>query len=675
MKSKNQIIQAGMNPHFIQEHFSAEEKSILIKLSQYFYLTNGGKKITHFNSEYQYCLLKFTTEMQQSFGINFELVVLFSPYDRFEPRTLDIIEKIEENIGSSFRLDKICTIVISKCPTFLESLNSMLKRITESRVIIPFTYQEFENNCNESFFKERIRKYFFQRDLFDFQAPLKKGLYFFGRDQIVHSLIDKHEQGEISGIFGLRKSGKTSILYAIHRNLEKKGIHSAIIDCQSLYQGRWYDALYSIVSTLNRDFKAKIQIDKNKYDQDNAKESFEYDILKIYKKLNMSQRILLIFDEIEHLTYGISSNPDWGEKMDYMYFWNIIRAHFQRTDGCFNFLISGTNASCVETPKIKSADNPLFAQFKPTYLVGFSLEQTEQMVSTLSKYMGIKFDKEIYTYLTDEFGGHPFLIRQMCSFLCKKIKEYGNNENIDKAFYHAEKASFDADNYCEMIIGILKDSYEDEFTMLEYLAYGNIEDFYAFAESDNNYIKHLLGYGIIREFQENKYSLNIDVVKDYLIKKNKYKRLNLTDEEKRTEISERRNKIEINLRNFIKKIILEEYGRKQATQYVQNILQSQLSDYNDLFDVNKNKSLYFISLGDLIYKNQQIWGDCFQNIFHKQSDVKAHFDLLNNIKIGRADAHAVDITEVNFNTFRTSMDYFENILEEYNRKIQQKIQS
>ncbi len=44
------------------------------------------------------------------------------------------------------------------------------------------------------------------------------------------------------------------------------------------------------------------------------------------------------------------------------------------------------------------------------------------MVSTIGNYMGMRFDDEIYTYLTDDFGGHPFIIRQVCSHLFKEKK-------------------------------------------------------------------------------------------------------------------------------------------------------------------------------------------------------------------------------------------------------------
>ena len=62
-------------------------------------------------------------------------------------------------------------------------------------------------------------------------------------------------------------------------------------------------------------------------------------------------------------------------------------------------------------------DNPLYGQIKPEYIPGFNVPQAKQMIETLSSYMGISFDEDIYSYLVREFGGHPFLMRQACSHM------------------------------------------------------------------------------------------------------------------------------------------------------------------------------------------------------------------------------------------------------------------
>ena len=39
------------------------------------------------------------------------------------------------------------------------------------------------------------------------------------------------------------------------------------------------------------------------------------------------------------------------------------------------------------------------------------------MVRKLGRIMGLRFDEIIYGKLTEDFGGHPFLIRHVCSVI------------------------------------------------------------------------------------------------------------------------------------------------------------------------------------------------------------------------------------------------------------------
>ena len=660
--SKNEV-RPGKNPNLVTDHFTHEEKNIIKKLSEYFYITNGGRDVNHYNAKYRYCLVKLPSDKNNLFGIDFEILLVFSPYEKFEPRTLDIIEKIEKDyVNSAFRLDKICTIIVSKCNSFENALSKVLKG-KESRVIIPFTYSELLHNKNKTdFFNGRIRKYFFERDLFDFQAPLTKDLYFFGRDEIVISLVDKHEQGENTGIFGLRKIGKTSILYAVNRMLKQKNGHSVVIDCQSLYQSRWNYALYNVIKEINDKLSLRIKINIEEYNNESlAATAFNDGIRNILNKLQ-NKKILLIFDEIEHLSYKLSANQNWKNGDDYLRFWHAVRASFQSNSGKFTFLLAGTNANSIELTKIENSDNPLFEQFKPIYLSGFNVEQTEQMVSTLSRYMGVKFDDEIFTYLTDNFGGHPFLIRKICSFLLKNARKL-DIQHIDKDFYRKYYSEFDSNDYCKMVIDVLHDYYEDEYTMLEYLARGDVNDFNELANDNENYVRHLLGYRVIRKSNDGNYYFNIDVIKQFLIKKNKYCRINLSQEEKRLEISNRRNKIEEDLKELVRKCIRDRYGRTQAFEKVNAILRTSIKNYNDLFDSNKNNKLYFLSLLNIII-DDGLWDDCFKTIFSNKTEFESKMNLINRINIGRADAHNAKVSDEDFNLFRSIAIYLEKIIEE-----------
>jgi len=277
---------------------------------------------------------------------------------------------------------------------------------------------------------------------------------------------------------------------------------SIFIDCQSpsFHKKRWFSALYYIISELKSQNK-KISIktsDESRYSEENAASVFEKELVKIYNQTG-KKSFLLIFDEIEHITPGISASEHWKVGLDFVFFWQTLRSIFQKHNQLFSYLIAGTNPRCVEIDRINGVDNPIFCQIPYEYIPPFNLSQTTQMVRKLSRIMGLKFDETIYGNLTEDFGGHPFLIRNVCSVINKLVSENQRPVRIDKSIYQSAVRSFNEkySDYIEMILSVLKEYYNDEFEMLKYLALGDIKTFDDLANLSKDYTNHLLGYGIL----------------------------------------------------------------------------------------------------------------------------------------------------------------------------------
>lgn len=657
-------VYAGLNPRAQIKQFPLEERAIVQNLSKEFYVTTGCKTLRLGQSDYRYFFLKFPDDMAAAFGARDEIIVLISPFESFEPRTLDAIEKIqEENPG--FRLDKICAFVISKDNSFLSKLDRTIKSQKESRLVTPFTYEELSNVKPQGFYRQRIKQYFFERNLYDFDSPLRKDLYFFGREDICQTIIDKHASGQNSSLFGLRRSGKTSILLSICRRISSQGGYASLIDCQLLYLMDWANALFYVASKINEDHHCKLVIDKAAYTETNAPLEFTKDIDRLYKKLQ--RNILVALDEIEQITFDSSFSESWRSGASYVRFWHVLRSVFQRQDNPMTILIAGTNPRCLETPFVMGGDNPLYGQIKPEYIIGFSVTQTKQMIGTLSSYMGISVDEDIYAYLTREFGGHPFLIRQACSYIKAEIDK-GEERRIDRLLYEKSIKEFSdgaGHNFCEMVIGALAEQYKDEYTMLTYLARGDIEDFSDLAASDPTYTQHLIGYGVISKSLSG-FDFKIDAVKKHLSLKERYRKLNLTDAEKLAEISERRNEAEHRLRRLVSQTLRTVLGEEEAKKSVlakhdakKRAKYASLS-YRELFNANKHE-IYFDDLRDLMRKN---WEEGFRHIFSEDVEkFNSRMILLNSI--GRSDAHKKDVSDADMQSFRGAMSWLEQKIEDH----------
>ncbi|MDP2919184.1 MAG: hypothetical protein Q8O43_03060 [Dehalococcoidia bacterium] len=243
---------SGINPQVTLGHFLEDEKRIITKISSEWYVTNGGGEIRLGpRSTYRYFLIKPTDFYREMFNLERELIVVFSPYVNFEPRTLDAIDAAAKRY-QQLRLERVCSVVISKDSAIESKLSNLLKADPESQVVVPFSYDELLGKTDSYFIRNRFKLHFYTRDLFAFEAPLRKDLYFFGRNELVHRIVNRQKSNENSGLFGLRKTGKTSVIFGVQRALAQTNCKSVFIDCQSpaLHRRRWNHALHYIIQVL-----------------------------------------------------------------------------------------------------------------------------------------------------------------------------------------------------------------------------------------------------------------------------------------------------------------------------------------------------------------------------------------------------------------------------------------
>ena len=661
----------GINQSVKLDHFSEDEKRIIKRLSQDWYVTNGGGTIRiNEKSNYKFCLLKPCLDFQTMFNIEREIATVFSPYNSFEPRSLDAFEQVYKYYPD-LRLENVCCILISQDKQIKDKISSLLQGDPESRVIIPLSYDDFFFTNDNYFIKNRFRNFFFERDLFAFESPITKDFFFFGRNALIQKIINRHKSNENSGLFGLRKTGKTSVINGIVRALKVDDMPSVVIDCQdtAFNQRRWHKALFYIIAEIKRQNNIQCKVaEESLYDEENASIKFERDLMRLYSKAN-NKPFLIIFDEIENISPITSPNIYWKEKLDFVLFWQTVRSKFQKfvreEKTIFSFLVVGTNPKAIETPRINDTDNPIFNKVPFEFIQGFTVEQTTEMVSKLGGYMGLTFNDTLFGKLRDDYGGHPYLIRHLCS-IANELANKNRPATVDKTHYAKAKTIFSErySNYLEMVLEVLVRFYPEEYEMLNYLA---VEDFDAFNDLANfapDLIAHLKGYNVIEENDGN-YYFKIEAIREYLQNKNKYKIKLNTTEDKWKEISERRNKVEPKLRQLVRMQLQSHFGKQDAFKIVVDIYgeprKTKLvgSDYSDLFDAKKTE----VYLSDLTKIISKYYDQVFKNIFGNNKDeTKVALETINKF---RTDAHAKEITNDEMDFFRVHMSRIEKIVNDF----------
>lgn len=662
----NEKVYPGYSPNaknVIDTFFNKEEKAICSFFSREFYLTHAGTMSSD-GSDYCYFLIKPTATFEEATNIYKEVVVILSKYPSLEARTLEIYDQIVQTI-KQHRYEKLCYILISADQNIEKNLTAYLIG-QENQIIVPFSYEQILSTKNDPHLvRNQFRKTLYSRDLFDISEPIKNEIFFFGRADLVAEIITKHRAGQNFGLFGLRKTGKTSIIFDVLRKARAQDFLAVFIDCQDtgFSMLHWNEALYYIVNRINEEVPETHRVNINLYSF--SEQDASNSLLKCLKIISEKEQktILLLFDEIENITFEKSSVDHWCSGFDFIFFWQSIRSIYQRSSNVFTFCIIGTNPKCIETPSFKGKDNPIYNMIQPTYIPGFNHDQTREMVRKLGRFMGIKFDEGIYTRLVEDYGGHPFLIRLLCS----KIAKLNSNRpvQIDRLKYAAARSIFDKDdNYLGMILEVLLQFYPDEYEMLLLLAKEDYASFNFYANNDVSYVRHLLGYGLIQSSDGTNYDFKIDAIKNYLLRKNEYKKLAKSNEDRWTEICLSRNSIETQLRKMVKSIIKIIYtNESEAKDYViKKIFAGEKKyfsySYSDLFNPKK-VNIYFRHLVELIKLN---WAH-FSDYFGKQDVFLINTQILNNE--GRYDAHAKIPEKEELDAVENATRYIRNGIKKY----------
>lgn len=647
---------------------STQEQAIAKAFAKVFYITVFDHIDASLNSRYTYYLLKPTHFFSEKFNLNREIIMIFSNYDTFEPRSLDAIDLVHRKIAqkSPLRLERICSVMVSGDPNVSEQLKDLLKtNSAEMQMIVPFSYQEIYKNYNnpdwENFVHKRFVEYFYERDLFSFSDPIKKDLYFFGRQSFVQSLVGCYKSYQNVGVFGLRRSGKTSILYAMQRALKRMNHKWLQIDCGTIATMRWFEALQYIVKQAYDIFGIESTRNINeKYIDSTASKLFEEDMLELSKHTDGT--LMIMFDEIEQITFDIALDNCWREGSDFIRFWRVFRAYYQKYPANISFIIAGTNPKAVETSLVSGYDNPLYQQLKIMYLPPFDVKETTEMVNKLGGFMGLKFDEMVCSFLTQDYGGQPYIIRKICS----AINAYLNQQKITKPkkitinIYNEVNSQFkessELEEYCTLIIDILRRNYEKEYNLLKHLALYNKFP----SDRDSKLaLEHLIGYGIIR-LDENIPGFTNETLKKYLINEHPYERKLRTNEEKWAEINERRNKVEVKLREKVRLLLMVGLGEGLAKDKIIETLTHlgimkdayKNYSYSDFFDQQKCE-IYWSEMINLVFFN---WS-CFKNVFTDQKLFRANGEIVNTLR--RGDCHAQEVTDEEFENFRGAISWLE----------------
>ncbi len=497
---------------------------------------------------------------------------------------------------------------------------------------------------------------------------------------MISELYGKYRQGEQGGLFGLRRIGKTSVLNLLRIKIESDNGVAIYFDCSQYHHQRWNDFLKSIIIELNKKYSCEVQYEEQKqlndefklrdltqhYKEDSAAKDFEEDIHSLFCALG-NTRILLIFDEIENISYTTSPSKHWRSENDSLFFWQTLRAIIQTNNEYFSFIVAGVNPKCMEISKINEYDNPIFGLFRPIYMSLFDYSDVKNMVSSIGGRLGLCFEEEVFAKLVDDYGGHPFLTRQVCSKInCDLLeKKVVRPTTVTKYSYekNAQDYRMNMTGVIEQILSVLQTYYPDEFRLLKKLALDGRKAFASEIFGGEKEIQHLKGYCLIEKDDE-EYFIRIKSIEQYLQTQFMYDKTLTSQADKRVRLNIRRDNLECKLRDIIFYNMQTKYGKKAKEKLIAYISgtttdKTQDAKIRDVGFKGAIQQLYFSQLKNIIIKD---WKD-YEALFNDRVKFEQFFDLIN-ISRGAGD-HSRELSDEDELMYQIAFKYFEKALREY----------
>lgn len=449
-------------------------------------------------SGYEDCevaLVRFSGAIESAFGLTREVLFFYSPYVDLQIRTFKAAKEALATMPKEITPDIL----------FLWAPDGRLREKLDdwssgSFLAIPLTLSDHDSIA----FISLVRDYVFSRDLFYETTPVR-GDRFFGRRRLLQSLRDDVRNQRVTGLFGLRKAGKTSVLFELMQTLSSPETVLVLRDLESLPSPPT-DPIPDLIRDLVGDLVAELRARSLPTQELTAlglecgPSDFKWALRAILRKLaSKDVTLVIMLDEIEYLTPSDRIDVSEGDVASVAQFLGVLRSLVQENSN-FTFLLSGLTSAIVENGRLYGRPNPLFAWAKANYLAPFERHEADDLALSVGQKMGITIERGALEALFEASGGHAFIYRHLASHVVEGLPVDVFQRRITRSDVLRTLESWRrliAGNMREMVEHV-KRYYQDEAYLLEIL----IEEpgeFAAIAEEAPLALGHLISLGLVQK--------------------------------------------------------------------------------------------------------------------------------------------------------------------------------
>jgi Protein kinase domain/AAA-like domain len=448
-------------------------------------------------------LPQLSSQLRTLFGTAREVLVWVVEAPTFQARTVMQAQEILERERP--RLCEDFAIIFTPDPNTERNVAETAANLTT--YYIGFSTRDIRELRSSFLQSLQIRLY--SADLYNVSTAIRSADDFFGRKGLISELVAELRQGSRHlGIFGLRKMGKTSLLYRIISTLRNtESAYVAQLELERIDSinptGEYFlwslgEAIYDSHRAIRRIPGLRLFGRHNLFSDipqpKSVWELFDHDLTRIIH--SVSRPLVLAIDEIE-LMWPTSSRTDWGDA--FIRIWRLLRGIDQSNPGKLSFLVSGTNPHCVEAHDVLGRDNPAYNFFDVRFLPPFDEDECYLLLSQLGDRMGLRWKPEGVSRIYRLVGGYPYLLRSYASLIHRRLLPRKTVATIEAPLVQGLVNSFiiERGSSLSQIVAVLEEQYPSEMFLLEKLASGRVGEFRGLSNAFPTDTAHLIGYGLV----------------------------------------------------------------------------------------------------------------------------------------------------------------------------------
>ncbi|MBW4589048.1 MAG: HEAT repeat domain-containing protein [Aetokthonos hydrillicola CCALA 1050] len=363
------------------------------------------------------------------------VLTIDTPTDRDVNQLVQVSEKLPLDYPQ-----RVAILFYKVSPDTTARIEMAKVRLRDRFVLIPIPLTSVEkalpdqNKCR-GLLEEYVDRYLQRADFFDDRNAISDTFSFFGRTELLERLREELIRYQGIGLFGLRKSGKTSVLFQLGFLLrEHPVVH---IDLQqyggSRYGAELFNHILQSLYSLESDTMAYSEPLPKNQPAAELKAEFIRRIndfaLAIEKSKKYKLPILCFVDEVERIIPHQEDSREKAEEFNACF--EALRVLIQKHRQ-MSLLVADVHPDCNRINNWNQqgvATNPVFEFFKEVFLSPFSTEETTDMLTNIGELMGLEFDETTLTQIHQQSGGHPFVSRQLTRFLTQKINDKNTNSS------------------------------------------------------------------------------------------------------------------------------------------------------------------------------------------------------------------------------------------------------